>query len=184
MSQDVTLLLQAAATGDREAADRLLPVVYEAQRKLAAARMAKETPSHTLQATALVHETYLRLVKDEQARWQNRRHFFGAAAEAMRRILIERARRVSRIKHGGELERVPFDEAEHVGIAPDPQILALDKALHWLERREPRQAEVVKLRYFVGLTIQETAEVLGISPATVKVDWGVARAWLHREIGD
>lgn len=184
MTQDITLLLRAASAGDRESSDRLLPIVYDALRNLAGARMAKETPRHTLQATALVHEAYLRLVKDEKARWENRRHFFGAAAEAMRRILIERARRVSRIRHGGEMEQVPYEEADLVGSMPDPQLLALDEALQRLEKEEPRQAEVVKLRYFVGFTIQETAEALGVSPATVKLDWSVARAWLHREIGE
>ncbi len=182
MTQDITVLLNAATAGDRQAADRLLPIIYDALRKLAAVKMARETPRHTLQATALVHEAYLRLVKDEKARWQNRRHFFAAAAEAMRRILIERARRYTRLKHGGGMERVPFQEDQLLASERAPEILALDEALDRLEKTDPRQAEVVKLRYFVGLTVVETAETIGVSPATVKLDWSYARAWLHREM--
>jgi RNA polymerase sigma factor (TIGR02999 family) len=144
--------------------------------------MAGESAPHTLQATALVHEAYLRLVGDERTRWQNRRHFYAAAAEAMRRILIERARRRSRIRHGGGLTRIPFQDEEVSGPARDPRVLSLDAALRRLEAMHPRKAEVVKLRYFIGLTIQETAETLGVSPATVKLDWSFSRAWLHREI--
>ncbi|MFH1845095.1 MAG: ECF-type sigma factor [bacterium] len=182
MTRDFTLLLNAASAGDREAADRLLPLVYEALRELAASKMAQETPRHTLQATALVHEAYLRLVKDEKTRWANRRHFFAAAAEAMRRILIERARRYSRTKHGGDLIQVPFDELRIRLEKPAADLLFLDLALQRLEDIDARQAEVVKLRYFAGFTIAETAETLGISPATVKVDWTHARAWLYQEM--
>ncbi len=182
MNRDFTLLLNAASAGDREAADRLLPLVYEALRELANGRMARETPRHTLQATALVHEAYLRLVRDEKNRWANRRHLFAAAAEAMRRILIERARRYSRIKHGGGLTQVPFDEQQILPDRPAADLLILDLALQRLEVIDPRQAEVVKLRYFVGLTNSETAESLGISLTTVKVDWTHARAWLYKEM--
>lgn len=184
MPRDVTLILNAVSAGDRKAADELLPIVYEELRKLASHKMARETPRHTLRATALVHEAYLRLVKDEKARWENRRHFFAAAAEAMRRILIERARRYTRLKHGGGMEQVPFEEERILASEFAPELLALDEALARLEKTDPRQAEVVKLRYFVGLTIAETAETLGVSPATVKLDWSYARAWLHREIED
>ncbi len=184
MAEDITLMLNAARAGDRQAADKLLPIVYEALRELAAKKMSRETPRHTLQATALVHEAYLRLVKDEQARWENRRHFFAAAAEAMRRILIERARRYARIRHGGGLEQVPLDQEEILSHEFIPELMALDEALARLEKLDSRQAEVVKLRFFVGLTIAETAETLEVSPATVKMDWTYARAWLYREIGD
>jgi len=184
MSQDITMLLHAASAGDRDAAEELMPIVYSALRKLAVVRMSRETPRHTLQPTALVHEAYLRLVKDESARFENRRHFFSAAAEAMRRILIDRARRHARLKHGAGWEQVPYCEEELFLHEPDPQILVLDQALRRLEEIEPRKAEIVKLRYFVGLTIPETAEMLGVSPGTVKLDWAYARAWLHREIAD
>jgi len=129
-----------------------------------------------------VHEAYLRLVKDEKARWDNRRHFFAAAAEAMRRILIERARRYTRLKHGGGMERVPFQEEQVIAQEVTPDLLALDEALTKLEASDPRQAEVVKLRFFIGLSVVETAETLGVSPATIKLDWSYARAWLHRVI--
>lgn len=182
MTQDFTCILNAAAAGDREAADRLLPLIYDALRTLAEHKMSRETPSHTLQATALVHEAYLRLVKDEKTRWANRSHFFSAAAEAMRRILIERARRYASVKHGGALERVPFREEQILAEDLAPDILALDTALARLEQTDPRPAQVVKLRYFVGLTVKETAETLGVSPATVKLDWSYARARLHLDM--
>ena len=182
MNNDFTLLLNSASAGDREAADRLLPLVYEALRDLAARKMAQETPRHTLQGTALVHEAYLRLVKDEKTRWANRRHFFAAAAEAMRRILIERARRYCRLKHGGDWVQAPFDEHSILQEKPAADLLILDLALQRLEAIDARQAEVVKMLYFAGFTIAETAEALGISPATVKVDWAHARAWLYKEM--
>ncbi|MFQ5599664.1 MAG: sigma-70 family RNA polymerase sigma factor [Candidatus Krumholzibacteriia bacterium] len=181
MTQKLTLLLKAAADGDSTAAEEVLPLVYGSLRRLAQNKMAKETPSHTLQPTALVHEAYLRLVKDASARWENRRHFFGAAAEAMRRILIERARRYKSVKHGGHLERVPYVEASIQDQERSEKLLALDEALEKLERKHPRKAKIVKLRYFVGLTIEETADAVGVSPATVKLDWSFARAWLLRE---
>ena len=178
MPNQVTQLLHAASKGDAHAAEQVLPLVYESMRQLARQKMAKETPGHTLQPTALVHEAYLRLVKDKNARWQNRAHFFAAAAESMRRILIERARRYGRLKHGGHLERVVYKEASIESETPGARLLALDAALARFETLYPRKAKVVKLRYFVGLSVQETAEALEISPASVKLDWCFARAWL------
>jgi len=142
--------------------------------------MANESPGHTLQATALVHEAYLRLVKSKSARWENRRHFFAAASESMRRILIERARRYQRLRHGGNMARVPFDEANIQDEQRSERLLALDESLVSFEARHPRKAQVVKLRYFVGLSIEETAEALDVSLTTVKEDWRFARAWLSR----
>ena len=177
----VTRLLQAAASGDPHASDKLLPIVYASLRQLARQRMSKEQPGQTIGPTALVHEAYLRLVKDG-AEWENRRHFFAAAAEAMRRILIERARRKQRIRHGGHLARAPYREAELAEELEDEQLLALSEALDKLERYYPRKAQIVKLRYFVGLGNKETAELIGMSLATVKADWAFSRAWLQREV--
>jgi RNA polymerase sigma factor (TIGR02999 family) len=168
--------------GDPDRSAALLPLVYAALRKLARAKMARERPGHTLQPTALVHEAYLRLEKDGAVRWDGRGHFFAAAAEAMRRILVERARRARTAKRGGHLERTPYDEAAISDAVRDEKLLALDAALEKLERRQARQAQVVKLRYFAGLTIEETARAAGVSPATVKLDWSLARAWLEREM--
>lgn len=178
---EVTRLLRAVAEGDAGASNELLPIVYDSLRQLAHRRMKHETPSMTLQPTALVHESYLRLVQDPQARWDNSRHFYCAAGEAMRRILIERARRVRATKHGGKLERIPFEEAEIALVETDTKLLALDAVITRFESQFPRKAEVVKLRYFVGLTIEETADALGVSPATVKLDWSFARAWIQKE---
>ena len=181
---DVTRILEAAQQGDPKAADELLPLVYEELRRLAAHKMANEAAGHTLQPTALVHEAWLRLVaKDAQAQFQNRAHFFAAAAEAMRRILIDRARRKRAIRHGGDQQRVELQE--NVGIASstdDDQLLAVNEALDKLAAEHKVEAELVKLRYFVGLTNDEAAEVLGISPRTAKYYWTHARAWLFREI--
>lgn len=176
-------MLQRAQEGDSRAAEDLLPLVYEELRKLAAARMAKESAGHTLQATALVHEAWLRLVgPDGEARFQNRAHFFAAAAEAMRRILIDRARRKRALRHGGDQQRVEILEADLVLPAHDEQLLALDDALDLLALAFKDEAELVKLRYFVGMTIEEAAAALGISPRTAKYHWTHARAWLFREI--
>jgi RNA polymerase sigma factor (TIGR02999 family) len=183
---DVTRLLDAAASGDRRAAADLLPLVYDELRKLAAVRLAGEQPGQTLQPTALVHEAYLRLVGGGQPDgWNGRGHFFAAAAEAMRRILVERARRRHRLRHGGGTCRLPLEGCEPVaGAAPDAiDLVALSDALDRLEAASPRRAEVVKLRYFAGLTLPEAAAVLGISRSTAEADWTYAKAWLRRELG-
>jgi RNA polymerase sigma factor (TIGR02999 family) len=182
---DVTQLLEAAAAGDPRAAADLLPLVYDELRKLAAARMAGEASGHTLQATALVHEAYLRLVGPaDAARWENRGHFFAAAAEAMRRILIEAARRKGRVRHGGGRARVDLDHAAAVsddGGADD--LRALDEALGRLEAGHPEAAAVVKLRYFAGLTAAQAAAALGLSRRTADRHWAFARAWLFDALG-
>jgi len=176
---DVTRILSAIEQGDPQAADELLPLVYDELRKLAAQKLAQEKPGQTLQATALVHEAYLRLVDTEKTQhWNSRGHFFAAAAEAMRRIVIDNARRKRRPKHGGDRRRVEFEEALSIADSQD-DILALDDALTQLAAEEPMKAEVVKLRYFAGLTLEEAAVCLGISPATAKRYWAVARAWLY-----
>jgi RNA polymerase sigma factor (TIGR02999 family) len=165
-----------------EKAAELLPQVYAELRRLAAWHLAKEKPGQTLQATALVHEAYLRLVGKEDPVWNSRRHFFGAAAEAMRRILVENARRKKRLKHGGQIERVDSDEAEIPSPMPDEELLALDEVLDRLSELDPRGAEIVKLCFFVGLTQEQAAEHLGISISTLERSWAFARAWLFREI--
>jgi len=180
--RDITHILTAIEQGDAMATNELLPLVYQELRRLAAHKMAGERPGHTLQPTALVHEAWLKLVDSPAQSWQNRAHFFGAAAEAMRRILIDRARRKSRQRHGSGAEHLDLAEVEIAGPAPDDQLLALNDALDRFFVLEPRQAELVKLRYFVGFKIEEAAEVLGISEATAKRWWAYARAWLFHEI--
>ena len=181
---DVTRLLDAAAAGDRRATAELLPLVYDELRRLAAARLAGERPGDTLQATALVHEAYLRLVGPADAsRWENRGHFFSAAAEAMRRILVERARRKNRLKHGREHQRVDLDSGCLVSAAPSLDLLALDEALSRLAETEPAKAELVKLRFFAGLTMPEAAAALDISLATAERYWTFAKSWLYAELG-
>ena len=160
---------------------QLLPLVYAELRELARRKMLNEPAGHTLQTTDLVHEAYVRLAASD-VKWDSRRHFFGAAAEAMRRILIERARRYARPKHGGGRQRVDLDRAEIAAPGVGDDVLAIDDALTRLEQRDPDRSAVVSLRYFAGLTIEQTAEVLGISPATVSDHWTYARAWLYREI--
>ena len=181
---DVTRLLSGIQEGEPTAADELLPLVYAELRRLAAAKMSRERPGQTLQPTALVHEAWLRLVDaDSQARFENRAHFFSAAAEAMRRILIERARRKLAARHGGGQERVDVDEiAIAAPVQNDDELLAVNDALDKFATEDREKAELVKLRYFVGLTIEDAAEVLGISKATAKRWWSYARAWLHQEI--
>jgi RNA polymerase sigma factor (TIGR02999 family) len=177
---EVSLILDAIAQGDPQAAEQLLPLVYDELRRLAAQKLAHEAPGQTLSATALVHEAYLRLVGTDPARpWDGRAHFFGAAAEAMRRILIEQARRKHRAKHGGDRRRVDLDEAV---AAPGPRddLLALER----LAQHAPQKAELVKLRFFAGLTLPEAAAVLGISRATAERHWTYARAWLYAELTD
>ena len=177
---DVTQLLDAAAAGDREAAADLLPLVYEELRKLAAARMALESPEHTLQPTALVHEAYLRLVGPADGlRWDNRGHFFAAAAEAMRRILVDAARRKRTHKHGGHGRRVELPDVPAEPDVADEQLLALDEALTRLAAEDPVAARVVELRHFAGLSIEDAAATLGLSRATAYRHWTYARAWLR-----
>ncbi len=181
---EVTRILVAIEQGDPTAADRLLPLVYEELRKLAADRLAREKPGQTLQATALVHEAYLRLVDANDAKpWNGRGHFFGAAAEAMRRILVENARRKARGRHGGGLRRVELDSGCSLAEPPpDDDLLALDEALDRLAALDPKRAEVVKLRFFAGLTMPEAAGAMGVSLATAERYWAFARTWLFAEL--
>jgi RNA polymerase sigma factor (TIGR02999 family) len=182
---DVTQLLGQIEHGDPHAAEKLLPLLYDELRKLAAQKLVHEKPGQTLQATALVHEAYVRLVDaDKSQHWNSRGHFFGAAAEAMRRILVENARRRARVKHGGDRIR---EELASSGVAApeiDEELLALDEALERLAEHDPPSAELVKLRYFAGLTIPQAAEILGVSPRKADFIWSFARAWLRREIED
>jgi RNA polymerase sigma factor (TIGR02999 family) len=176
---DVTRILSAIEDGDSHASRELLPLVYAELRKLAALKLSHENPGQTLQATALVHDAYLRLVDTERAqRWSNRRHFFAAAAEAMRRILVENYRKKKSQKHGGNRDRVPLDEVDIAIAAPSGDLLSLDEALTRLGEQKPEVAELVKLRFFAGLTMDEAAATLGISPATAYRQWDYARAWL------
>jgi RNA polymerase sigma factor (TIGR02999 family) len=180
---EVTRILSAIEQGEAHA-EQLLPLVYDELRQLAAAKLAHETPGQTLQATALVHEAYLRLVDVTQAQhWNSRGHFFAAAAEAMRRILIDNARRKRRPKHGGDRQRVALDESVSV-TEPGEDLLALDEALERLAAQEPLKADVVKLRYFAGLSLEDAASCLGISEATAKRHWTVARAWLKADLSE
>lgn len=181
---DVTRILNAIDQGDPHAAEQLLPLVYDQLRQLAAQKMAQESPGQTLQATALVHEAYLRLVGAEQTpSWDSRGHFFAAAAEAMRRILIDQARRKKTLRRGGDLVRIELDEAAtESGITNAAELLTLNEALTKLADVDPESAELVKLRYFAGLTVEEAAEALGVSSRTAKRNWAFARAWLQREI--
>jgi len=179
---EVTHILNRVQQGDAQAAEELLPLVYDELRKLAAVRMAHEPPNQTLQATALVHEVWLRLTGPAELKWNSRGHFFAAAAEAMRRILVERARKKARPRHGGQLERV---DLAHVTLATedsDDTVLAIHEALEKLARESAQQAEIVKLRYFVGLEHAEIAEALGISEATARRHWAYARSWLYAEL--
>ena len=177
---DVTRLIEAVQKGDRQAAADLLPLVYNELRKLAAAKMAAEAPGHTLNATALVHEAYLRLVGDHQ--FDGRRHFFAAAAEAMRRILVESARRRRRIKRGGDLQRVELDSEMLAVSERDERLIALDEALDQFAAVEPQKAELLKLRTFGGLSLEQAAKALEIAPSTADCWWAYARAWLRVEI--
>jgi RNA polymerase sigma factor (TIGR02999 family) len=176
---EVTRILDSVAQGDPGAAEKLLPLVYEELRRLAAHKMAGEAPGHTLQPTELVHEAWIRLTGGEEPHWQNRAHFFGAAAEAMRRILVQRARQRTALKRGGGAQPVSLDEIEiPLIVADDERLLAVDEALERLAATHPRKAELVKLRYFTGMTFEEAASVLGIAVPTAKEWWAYARAWL------
>lgn len=179
---EVTRILNAIEQGDPKATDELLPIVYEELRLLAAQKLARELPGQTLQATALVHEAYLRLLGAEGPSWQSRGHFFAAAAEAMRRILVENARRKRRLKRGGGKERLPLEETMVTAEEPGIDLVALDEALARLEDKDPEKARLVKLRYFVGLSTSQAADVLNISLATANRHWSYARSWLFREI--
>jgi RNA polymerase sigma factor (TIGR02999 family) len=180
---DVTFLLDAIQSGDPQAAAQLSPLVYDELRRLAARRLAHEAPGQTLDATALVHEAYLRLVGDKGATsWDGRGHFFAAAAKAMRRILVENARRKRRLKRGGDVARVPLEEAELLAPEPCEDVLALDEALTELAATDRAAADLVQLRYFGGLSIPDAAQVLGVSPGTAKRLWSFARAWLLEKL--
>jgi RNA polymerase sigma factor (TIGR02999 family) len=186
---EVTRILNAVEQGDPHAADQLLPLVYDELRQLAAQRLAHETPGQTLQATALVHEAYLRLVASsadepgKEPHWNSRGHFFAACAEAMRRILIEKARHKQRLRHGGGRRRLDLDQLDVADEGTAEDLLALDEALDRLAAEEPEVAEVVKLRYFAGLTIDQTASALGLSVRTANRHWAYARAWLFQQLG-
>jgi RNA polymerase sigma factor (TIGR02999 family) len=176
----ITQVLSAIERGDPHASEQLLPMLYQELRRLAAGMLAQEPPGQTLQATALVHEAYVRLVdSEEEQKWNHRGHFFAAAAEAMRRILVEKARRKQRVKHGGEHQRVEMDDERLVCSVPADQLLALDEALERFAQDEPEKARLVKLRFFAGLSIEEAADALGISRATASRYWTYARAWLR-----
>ena len=181
---DITRILNAMERGDARATEELLPLVYEGLRLLAAQKLSRESPGQTLQATALVHEAYLRLVGDEPQSWNSRGHFFAAAAEAMRRILVESARRKRSEKHGGARDRIPLDAGDIEVAMPSDQIVALSDALDALEREDQEVAQLVKLRYFVGLTLDQAAEVLQISARTAYRHWAYAKARLHEELTD
>lgn len=181
---DVTLILNAINRGESQASEKLLPLVYDELRKIAAARMARESPGQTLQPTALVHEAWLRLIKDEDQTWQNRAFFFHAAAEAMRRILIENARRKSAAKHGGGQERLNIDDLELGASLPDEKVLMVNAALEQLEQEHPDRAKIVVLKYFGGMTNEEVAKTLGIGERTVYRHWLCAKVWLFDKLSD
>jgi RNA polymerase sigma factor (TIGR02999 family) len=181
---DVTRLIQAIGDGDSRATAELLPIVYDELRRLARLRMANERAGHTLEATALVHEAYLRLVGDADPNWSGRGHFFAAAAEAMRRILVENARRKASLKHGGEFNRVELNSACAAAAPPSIDLLALDESLANLAKLDPAKAELVKLRYFAGMTMPEAAAALGIALSTAERYWTFARSWLYAELSE
>jgi RNA polymerase sigma factor (TIGR02999 family) len=182
---DVTQILTRIESGDPSAADQLLPLVYYELRKLAAARLAQEKPGQTLQATALVHEAYLRLVGSEQIpQWDSRGHFFAAAAEAMRRILVEKARCKASLKRGGDYHRTELTDLPERFDGDPADLIALDEALRKLETEQPQHAQLVKLRYFAGCSLEETAQIMGISRATAQRNWAYARAWLYGQLSD
>lgn len=180
---DVTQILDAIVRGEKHASEQLLPLIYHELRRLAASKLAQEPPGQTLEATALVHDAYIRLVdSEEEQKWTHRGHFFAAAAEAMRRILVEKARRKHRVKHGGGQQPVELDDERLVCSVPSDQIVAVDEALERFGQEDPEKAQLVKLRFFAGLNIEEAAEVMGISRATASRHWTYARAWLYNAV--
>jgi RNA polymerase sigma factor (TIGR02999 family) len=179
---DITLMLEAISAGDSHASEQLLPVVYDELRRLAGARMAQEAAGHTLQPTALVHEAWLRLAGGQKQSWENRAHFFGAAAEAMRRILIERARRKSRLKRGSGQALLDIADLDVSAAMPDEKILLVDEALEQLKQEDPEIAKIVMLKFFAGLTNEQTAEILNVNERTVRRQWEFAKAWLFDRI--
>lgn len=181
-SQDVTQLLQSWSDGNRQALADLLPLVYDELRRLAASYMRFEAPGHTLQATALVHEAYMRLINQREVHWKSRAHFFGIAAQMIRRILVDHIRATRAQKRGSGFAALSLDEALGVSEKKNWEIMALDDALKTLAKFDPQQAKIVELRFFAGLSIEETAAIVGVSPATVKRDWVAAKAWLFREL--
>ena len=181
-TDQVTRLLQEWGDGEQQALEKLVPLIYSELRQMAHKCLYRERPGHTLQTTALVHEAYLKLIDQRDTRWQNRAHFFAIAAQAMRRILVDNARRHKAAKRGGVDENLPLDEAANVSLEPDPILLPLNEALNELAEIDPQQSQIVELRYFGGLTIEETAEVMKLSKDTVKGDWAMARAWLRQEL--
>lgn len=183
-ADDVTRLLQDWGSGDQKALEKLVPLIYDELRQMAHKCLYRERPSHTLQTTALVHEAYLKLIDQRNARWQNRAHFFAIASQAMRRILVDNARRHSAMKRGGPAENLPLEEAANVSLEPDPILLPLDEALNKLAEIDPQQSRIVELRFFGGLTIEETANVMKLSTDAVKREWAMARAWLRQTMSD
>ena len=179
---DVTSLLNQVADGDPEAEAKLVPLIYDELRRLAARRLRRERRDHTLQTTALVHEAYLKLAGQRDVKWQNRTHFFAVASQSMRRILVDYARTQQRTKRGGKLPKVALDEVCVVSPGPSDELLAVDESLARLEKLDPRQARIIELRYFGGLSVDETAEALGISAKTVTREWNVAKAWLYGDL--
>jgi RNA polymerase sigma factor (TIGR02999 family) len=182
VSESVTQLLIEISNGDREAVDLLLPVIYDELRKLAANYLRRERPDHTLQPTALVHEAYLRLVDQTRVNWQNRAHFFGIAAQIMRRLLVDHARRHNAEKRGQDFQKLSLDENVDRAVERSTELIALDDALKALAAFDPQKARVVELRYFGGLSIEETADVMGVTATTIKRHWRFAKAWLHGEM--
>ncbi|HEU0253711.1 MAG TPA: sigma-70 family RNA polymerase sigma factor [Pyrinomonadaceae bacterium] len=180
--ENITELLASYGRGDKESLDRLMPIVYEELRRQAARYLRREQPGNTLQTTALIHEAYVRLVDQRNTQWQNRAHFFGIAAQMMRRILVDHARAKKRVKRGGSEIRVSLSDATVAAKEQDLDVVALDAALERLALIDEQQSRVVELRFFSGLSVEETAEVMGISKSTVKREWSMARAWLHREL--
>ncbi len=181
-SQDVTVLLSSLTKGDPDAAGRLMPLIYDELRRLAASYMRREREDHTLQATALVHEAFIKLVDQRGVNWQNRAHFFGVAAQLMRRILVDHARGHLRQKRGGDHQKVSLDEALVFAETQADELIAVDDSLNQLAKIDPRQARVVELRFFAGLNVDEAADVLGVSPKTIKREWSVAKAWLYADL--
>ena len=181
-TNDVTRLLSELRNGNEDAVAKLVPLLYRELRRMAGAYLSNERRNHTLQPTALVHEAYLRLVDQKDVQWQNRQHFFGVAAQVMRRVLVDHARGHEAVKRGGSVPKVSLEEAIVISKERSAELLALDEALTRLATLDQQQARIIELRFFGGLTVEETAEVLGISPATVKRDWNMAKAWLNREV--